>query len=74
MPIYEYRCSSCGTEFEKLIRNGDTLECPSCHGRKLDKKLSVFATTSQDSSPAQAAPGPCAGCGNYGGPGSCALQ
>lgn len=73
MPIYEYRCSSCGSEFEKLVRASDTPECPSCHGQELDKKLSVFATSSQQSA-AKALPGPCGSCGHPGGPGSCALH
>jgi len=73
MPIYEYRCSSCGTEFEKLVRASDTPECPSCHGQQLDKKLSVFATSSQESA-ASALPDPCASCGNPGGPGSCMMH
>jgi len=48
MPIYEYRCSSCGTEFEKLVRASDTPECPSCHGRDLDKLLPSFAVSSKE--------------------------
>lgn len=74
MPIYEYRCSSCGTEFEKLVRASDTPDCPSCHGRELDKKLSVFATASSPGPAAEALPGPCGSCGHPGGPGSCALH
>jgi len=73
MPIYEYRCSSCGNEFEKLVRSTDTPECPSCHGHALDKKLSSFATASSAAS-TEAAPGPCGGCGHFRGPGSCALH
>ena len=73
MPIYEYRCSGCGNEFEKLVRSSDTPECPSCHSQKLDKKLSVFATSSQESSGASV-PEACAGCGNFRGPGSCMMQ
>jgi putative FmdB family regulatory protein len=72
MPIYEYRCSSCGKEFEKLVRSTDTPECPSCHGRELDKKLSVFATAS--TAAAEALPGPCGSCEHRGGPGACALH
>ena len=73
MPIYEYRCSSCGNEFEKLVRASDTPECPSCHGQKLDKKLSVFATSTQEPA-ASSLPNPCGSCGNPGGPGSCMMQ
>ncbi len=72
MPIFEYRCASCGAEFEKLMRSGDTPECPSCHSAKLNKKISVFATATQGSSPSSL-PESCACCGNPGGPG-CALN
>ena len=74
MPIYEYRCSGCGTEFERLVRASDTPQCPSCHGHALDKKLSVFATASSQGSAAEAVPGPCGSCAYSGGPGSCALH
>jgi putative FmdB family regulatory protein len=73
MPIYEYRCSSCGTEFEKLVRASDVPECPSCNGHKLDKKLSVFATSSQEPT-GGGLPDACASCGNPGGPGSCMMH
>ena len=36
MPIYEYKCSSCGNEFEKMqsINNDERItECPSCKGQ-----------------------------------------
>ena len=72
MPIFEYRCSSCGTEFERLVRASDKPECPSCHSEKLDKKLSVFATSSHEPA-GRALPDPCAGCGNPGGPGACMM-
>ena len=73
MPIYEYRCSGGGTEFEKLVRASDVPECPSCHGRTLDKKLSVFVAASPESAGA-ALPHHCARCGNAGGPGSCMMH
>ncbi len=72
MPIFEYRCASCGAEFEKLMRSGDTAECPSCHGHKLNKKISVFATSAPGGSSASL-PESCGGCSNPGGPG-CALN
>lgn len=30
MPIYDFRCDSCGTEFEELVRATETPPCPSC--------------------------------------------
>lgn len=47
MPMYEFRCRSCGQVFEELCRhdeNGEALTCPHCgttgQGRRL---ISVFA-------------------------------
>jgi putative FmdB family regulatory protein len=77
MPIHEYACQDCGTQFEKLVRAGDQPECPRCHSVALEKKLSVFATsTAEGKVPEMAAagPGPCGTCGNPAGPGACAWQ
>jgi len=48
MPIYEYKCSSCGHRFDVLQRigaDGSDLTCPSCGAAKPDKMLSACATT-----------------------------
>jgi putative FmdB family regulatory protein len=59
MPIYEYLCEDCGSKFEKLVRNGDAVACPSCGEQHLSPQLSVFAAktgvskkTSSDDMPA----------------------
>ena len=43
MPIYDYRCEDCGTDFELLVRSDTTLECPRCHGARLERRLSLPA-------------------------------
>jgi putative FmdB family regulatory protein len=46
MPIYEYRCESCGDKFEKLVRRStDVMECgcPACGGKHLEQQYSTFA-------------------------------
>jgi len=46
MPIYEYRCESCGNEFEKLVRRAtDVMDegCPSCGQKHLEQQYSTFA-------------------------------
>ena len=73
MPIYEYRCASCGKEFEKLVRSSDTPECPQCHSHELRKKLSVFATSTQTAG-GSSLPEACGSCGHPGGPGACAYS
>ena len=34
MPIYEYKCKSCGLTFEKLVKvnSKETINCPECSG------------------------------------------
>jgi putative FmdB family regulatory protein len=46
MPIYEFRCGDCETSFETLVRAGrdDDAECPRCHGSRLTRQMSVFAS------------------------------
>jgi len=46
MPIYEYYCPDCSTEFEKLVRLSEankTPDCPECGEKHAQKKLSAFA-------------------------------
>jgi putative FmdB family regulatory protein len=43
MPIYEYRCTGCGKEFEVIQKPTDkpeALSCPSCGKTKPEKILS----------------------------------
>jgi putative FmdB family regulatory protein len=45
MPIYEYRCESCGHEIEVLQKMSDAplVECPQCGESTLKKVLSAAA-------------------------------
>ena len=61
MPLYEYRCSSCGGNFELLRRIEDAdgdLVCPRCQSEEIERLLSTFSGTSGASS---------RGCGPRGG-------
>jgi putative FmdB family regulatory protein len=51
MPIFEYLCDDCGTQFEKLVRNGASNDvlCPSCGESHLTTQLSTFAAHSHGS-------------------------
>jgi putative FmdB family regulatory protein len=49
MPIYEYRCETCGETFEKIRRMQDAdnpLQCPRCESEQVERLLSAFATAS----------------------------
>ena len=57
MPIYEYRCTDCESNFARLQRVGagnDGVKCPKCEGENVERLLSSFASTS--SSPNVACP------------------
>jgi putative FmdB family regulatory protein len=44
MPIYEYACRGCDHTFEALVQSADeAVECPACHGEKLERLMSVPA-------------------------------
>jgi len=45
MPVYEYRCESCGERFEKLVRSMHQeppgLACPACQGTEVRHLISA---------------------------------
>jgi putative FmdB family regulatory protein len=48
MPLYEFQCTKCGTEFEELVLSSKPealakVACPSCDSHKVKKKVSTFA-------------------------------
>jgi len=52
MPIYAYRCDSCDTRFERLVRGETTVTCPECSGRKLERLMSLPARPGSAGKPA----------------------
>jgi len=48
MPLFDFVCKRCQHEFEALVRPGSTPECPSCHGRDLERQVSTFAVDSAE--------------------------
>lgn len=46
MPIYEYECKECGTEYEELVPISATQDppCPKCTSHDTRKKFSVFGS------------------------------
>jgi putative FmdB family regulatory protein len=62
MPMFEYRCTECGSKFEELVAEpNDVVTCPKCQSQKVERLLSVFATSSSSGGSNQ---GPA--CGNGG--------
>lgn len=77
MPIYEYRCKKCGTDFEEIMGTNDPAPaCSFCRSEKTEKLLSKACFRSgpssgggaYDSGSAHSPSGGCAGCSG----GSCA--
>lgn len=51
MPLYEYHCRSCYSEFDmlrKLSDRDDEIECPVCRSRQIKRKMSVSAAPSHN--------------------------
>jgi len=76
MPLFEYRCGSCGKSFERIVLGQTTVVCPECESRKVTKLLSVFAVSTSNGGSAKpsVASAACGSCGDPRGPGSCALD
>ncbi len=53
MPIYEYECRVCHTEFELLVLKDTVPACPSCKGQDLERLLSGFAVSTEEMSRAR---------------------
>jgi putative FmdB family regulatory protein len=44
MPLYDYACQRCEHTFETLVFNAaETVECPQCQSREVQRQLSVPA-------------------------------
>jgi putative FmdB family regulatory protein len=61
MPIYEYHCTDCDTDFEQFLRSmasQEIITCPECGGQHVKKAISLFGSMSggsaRSSAPAQA--------------------
>lgn len=69
MPIYEYRCESCGLVFERIVfASSPRVSCPSCGAENVERQPSSFGiggaarSASGGSSCAGCSRGSCAGC------------
>jgi len=69
MPIYEYICDECDTQFERIVLNKtQEIACPKCAGKKNSIQLSVFSAPSGNGNGASARPsGPEPSTGGGGG-------
>jgi putative FmdB family regulatory protein len=52
MPIFEYKCHKCNSEFEKLVFGAATesgVHCPGCDSSKVERLFSCFCGVSKGS-------------------------
>jgi len=67
MPIYEFHCGKCDKDSEVLVRSSkwEGTPCPHCGSKKLQKKLSVFASSggAEDAPVCTGKPRSCGLCG-----------
>jgi putative FmdB family regulatory protein len=69
VPIYEYRCKRCQSDFEKYVAGANAVvACPTCQSPDVMRKLSVFGLKT---APGVAAAAMSAGGGCCGGGCSC---
>ncbi len=74
MPIYEYRCDDCGTDFQDLVMSRAAevdVVCKACHSGNIVKLLSGSAVKSSSPSSSAGSPPPSFGGGGCGGGCSC---
>jgi putative FmdB family regulatory protein len=68
MPLYEYRCKSCQTVFEKMVRWSEadrSPECPHCQGSDTQKKVSAFASMSSGGTVSSSSSSSCGSSGGF---------
>ena len=67
MPLYEYQCRTCGSQFEELTgADGPCPVCPACGGKDVVKLMSAASLCGHD-----AGGFPAGAPGGFGGPGGC---
>jgi putative FmdB family regulatory protein len=64
VPLYEYVCRKCGSQFEELVFGKAQPACPACQSKDLERLLSVVAV---GKGKPDVPPSPCGSCSNRGG-------
>ncbi len=67
MPLFEFHCNDCNSDFEELLRNvaeASEVVCPACGSARVEKLASSFATVAGGSGHGA---GGGSGCSSHGG-------
>jgi putative FmdB family regulatory protein len=62
MPIYEYKCTKCGEDFEKLVFGSQKVTCPECNSVEIKKKMSLFGMSGVEKPFAGTSSASCSSC------------
>ncbi len=63
MPIYEYRCKKCETEFECLVLGSDNdVTCPDCQTERVERLMSACSFKSSGNYSSSAGSSGCSTC------------
>jgi putative FmdB family regulatory protein len=63
MPIFEYHCFKCDTDFEKLVMGTNSqISCPDCGTMEIEKKFSTFGIKSGATFSSSGAGNGCSSC------------
>ncbi len=51
MPLFEFVCKDCNEKFEKIVFsiNNETIECPKCKSKNVEKQFSLFSAGASNS-------------------------
>lgn len=68
MPLFDFKCEECGSDFEALVFGGEQAECPECKGVKLSRQVSLPAAPPAEKVACQSSGPPCGPvCGRWKG-------
>ena len=62
MPIYEYDCQDCDSQFEALVLGREEPCCPKCGGKKVQRRMSTFSHKSDGGGFSSSQGSSCSGC------------
>jgi putative FmdB family regulatory protein len=63
LPIYEFKCQKCGSEFEELVfGSSEDVACPKCESSAVERLMSAFAFKSGDKFVAASGGSGCSSC------------
>jgi putative FmdB family regulatory protein len=44
MPMFEFKCNNCNSQFETLVFGNEDVVCDNCGSKNIEKQLSIFSS------------------------------